>query len=86
MISTVHVSITDRAIFFGKETRKTFSFDADEFSYPPDLDDYLAVALCGRKDISITFHTEETAMVSETANRAIARVAGYGAVATTGLP
>jgi hypothetical protein len=75
--ATVIVTTIDRASFFSRETQKTFSFDSDEFSYPPELDDYLAVALCGRKSISIDFQTEETAMVSNVFNKIIARVSGY---------
>ena len=76
-IATVDVTTVDRGSFFGRESRKTFSFNTDDFSYPPELDDYIAIALCGQKSISIVFHTEETDMVSSAANRVLARVSGY---------
>ncbi len=76
-IAKVYVTTVDRGSFFGKENRKTFSFNTDDFSYPPELDDYIAIALCGQKSISIVFQTEETDMVSSAANRVLARVSGY---------
>ena len=76
-IATVDVTTIDRGSLFCRERRQTFSFNIDEFSYPPELDDYIALALCGQKDISIVFQTEETDMVSSAANRVLARVSGY---------
>ncbi len=76
-IATVDVTTVDRGSFFGREIRQTFSFNTEEFSYPPELDDYIALALCGKKYISIVFHTEETAMVSASANGVLAKVSGY---------
>ena len=76
-IATVYVTTVDRGSFFGKENREAFSFNTDDFSYPPELDDYIAIALCGQKSISIVFHTEATDMVASAANRVLARVSGY---------